>query len=79
MKIINNIDETVRGDLAVEIKPGSKISMAAACFSIYAFEELKEELQNIEQLRFIFTEPTFTIEISKKERREYNRICLDYA
>ena len=65
MKIINNIDETLRDDLAVEIKPGSKISMAAACFSIYAFEELKEELQNIEQLRFIFTEPTFTTEISK--------------
>ena len=71
MKIINNIDETLRDDLSVEIKQGSKISIAAACFSIYAFEELKEELKDIEQLRFIFTEPTFTTEVAKKERREF--------
>ena len=71
MKIINNVDETLRDDLSVEIKAGSKVSIAAACFSIYAFQELKEELQDIEQLRFIFTEPTFTTEISKKERREF--------
>lgn len=71
MKLINNIDETLRDDLSVEIKQGSKISIAAACFSIYAFQELKEELMGIEQLRFIFTEPTFTTEIAKKERREF--------
>lgn len=41
------------------------------CFSIYAFQELKDELKDIEQLRFIFTEPTFTTEISQKERREF--------
>ena len=71
MKIINNIDETLRDDLSVEIQKGSKISIAAACFSIYAFQELKDELKDIEQLRFIFTEPTFTTEISRKERRGY--------
>ena len=71
MKIINNIDETLRDDLSVEIKAGSKVSIAAACFSIYAFQELKDELKDIEQLRFIFTEPTFTTEISQKERREF--------
>jgi hypothetical protein len=71
MKIINNIDETLRDDLSVEIKAGSKVSIAAACFSIYAFQELKDELKDIEQLRFIFTEPTFTTEISRKERREF--------
>ena len=43
MKIINNVDETLRDDLSVEIKAGSKVSIAAACFSIYAFQELKEE------------------------------------
>ena len=71
MKIINNIDETLRDDLSVEIQKGSKISIAAACFSIYAFQELKDELKDIEQLRFIFTEPTFTTEISRKERRGF--------
>jgi hypothetical protein len=40
MKIINNVDETLRDDLSVEIKAGSKVSIAAACFSIYAFQEL---------------------------------------
>ena len=65
MKIINNIDETLRDDLSAEIKAGSKVSIAAVCFSIYAFQELKDELKDIEQLRFIFTEPTFTTEISQ--------------
>lgn len=42
-----------------EIKPGSKISVVAACFSIYAYQELQNELKNIDELRFIFTSPTF--------------------
>ena len=46
MEIINNTAKTLRDDLAVEIKPGSKLSIAAACFSIYAFDALKEELKN---------------------------------
>ena len=29
-------------DLSVEIKNGSRLAVAAACFSIYAFEELKK-------------------------------------
>ena len=33
-----------------EIKPGSKISVAAACFSIYAYQELQNELKNIDEL-----------------------------
>ena len=48
MEIINNTTKTLRDDLAVEIKPGSKLSIAAACFSIYAFDALKEELKNID-------------------------------
>ena len=42
MDIINNITKTLKDDLSVEIKQGSKLSIAAACFSIYAFQELKE-------------------------------------
>ena len=69
MEIINNINKTLRDDLSVEIKQGSKLSIAAACFSIYAFRELKSELKDIEELRFIFTSPTFTTEKAKKEKR----------
>ena len=71
MEVINNTRKTLRDDLSVEIKEGSKLSIAAACFSIYAFQELKKELQGIEELRFIFTSPTFVAEKTKKEKREF--------
>ena len=71
MELINNTTKTLKDDLSVEIKQGSKVSIAAACFSIYAFQELKEQLSQIEELRFIFTSPTFLTEKAKKERREF--------
>ena len=71
MELINNTTKTLKDDLSVEIKQGSKVSIAAACFSIYAFQELKEQLSQIEELRFIFTSPTFVTEKAKKERREF--------
>ena len=71
VEIINNINKTLRDDLSVEIKQDSKLSIAAACFSIYAFQELKSELKDIDELRFIFTSPTFVTEKSKKEKREF--------
>ena len=71
MELIDNITRTLRDDLAVEIKEASKVSMAACCFSIYAFQELKEQLKDIEELRFIFTSPTFTADKVAKQRREF--------
>lgn len=71
MELIDNITKTLRDDLAVEIKAASRVSMAAACFSIYAFQELKEQLKDIEELRFIFTSPTFTSDKIAKQRREF--------
>lgn len=71
MELINNTTKTLKNDLSVEIKEGSKLSIAAACFSIYAFQELKKELKGIDELRFIFTSPTFTTERAKKEKREF--------
>ena len=47
MELINNTTKTLKEDLVVEIKKGSKLSIAAACFSIYAFQELKKELCDI--------------------------------
>ena len=62
MEFIDNINKTLKDDLSTEIKKGSKLSIAAACFSIYAFQELKKELEGIDELRFIFTSPTFIAE-----------------
>lgn len=71
MQMFDNITEFVKDDLKEEIKAGSKVSIAAACFSIYAYQELKKQLANIAELRFIFTSPTFTTENAPKEKREF--------
>lgn len=71
MEIFDNVTKVVKDDLQIEIEKGSKMSVAAACFSIYAYQELKKQLDNIDELRFIFTSPTFVKEKSKKEKREF--------
>lgn len=76
-EMIDNINKTLKDDLSAEIKKGSKVSVAAACFSIYAFQELKAALAGIDELRFIFTSPTFTTEKAKKEKREFYIPRLD--
>lgn len=70
-KQFDNITSRVVDDLRDTLKRGSKVSMAAASFSIYAFEALQKELENIDELRFIFTSPTFNKEKAKKEKREF--------
>lgn len=70
-EFFDNINYKVIDDLKVSISEGSRLSIAAATFSIYAFQELKEQLLNIEELRFIFTEPSFLQEKGKLERRQF--------
>lgn len=70
-KLINNITERVADDLKKRLSRDSRVSVAADSFSIYAFEALKKELEDVEELRFIFTSPTFIKEKAKKEKREY--------
>ena len=77
MELINNINKTLRDDFTAQIKAGSRLSIAASCFSIYAFQELKEALKNIKELRFIFTSPTFTTEKTPKQQREFYIPRLD--
>ena len=71
MELIDNKNKVLLDDLAVEIKKGSRLSIAAACFSIYAFQALKAQLANIDELRFIFTAPTFSTEKTQKVSREF--------
>ena len=75
MKIIDNINSLLGDDLKEAISRGSKLKIAASCFSIYAYEALKTELEKIDSLDFIFTAPTFVpnevTDKLRKERREF--------
>ena len=71
MENIDNINYTLSEDLKKTITKGSKVSIASACFSIYAFEQLKKELKNVDSLRFIFTSPTFLEEKIPREKKEF--------
>ena len=71
MELIDNVHKTLRDDLKEVMRDGSKVSVAAASFSIYAFQELRKELEKCEEFRFIFTAPTFTTEKAQKEKREF--------
>ena len=70
-KQFNNITERVIDDLKVSLTSKSKLSIAAASFSIYAYEALKDELEQINELRFIFTSPTFNQGKAAKQQREF--------
>lgn len=70
-KVFDNITEIVRDDMEKSIKKGSKVSIAAACFSMYAYQELKTQLNSVDEFRFIFTSPTFVTSKTEKQKREF--------
>jgi hypothetical protein len=71
MEIIDNIQKLLGDDLKSTLKKDSKVSIAASYFSIYAYESLKKELEQIDELRFIFNSPTFIKDKIEKEKREF--------
>ena len=71
MEIIDNVNKTLKNDLLLTLRSGSKVAIAASSFSIYAFQELKEQLGDISELRFIFTSPSFITEKADKQKREF--------
>ncbi len=71
VKVFDNVTEIVRDDMVSTISKGSKVSIAAACFSMYAYKELKKQLESVDEFRFIFTSPTFTTEKAAKQKREF--------
>ena len=71
VKVFDNITEIVRDDMATTISKGSKLSIAASCFSMYAYKELKKQLESVDECRFIFTSPTFVADKSEKQKREF--------
>ncbi|MFN4265772.1 MAG: helicase-related protein [Aquabacterium sp.] len=81
MELLDNITRLLGDDLKKTLKPKSRLKIAASCFSMYAFEALKAELEKIDELSFIFTSPTFTAsEVTdkiRKERKEFHIPKLD--
>ncbi|WP_270772081.1 helicase-related protein [Intestinibacter bartlettii] len=78
-KLIDNKQYGRVGDvLKRNIKENSKLSITASYFTLYAFQELKEELSKIDSLRFIYTEPTFVKNdnknIMKKIKENENKL-----
>ena len=75
MKLIDNVNEVLGDDLKLEISPGAKVRIAASTFSIFAFEALRRELEQVSALEFIFTAPSFVptkaTDKLRKERREF--------
>jgi hypothetical protein len=76
MELIDNINRLLGDDLQRTLKPGARLKVAASCFSMYAFEALKKELEQVDALHFIFTSPTFMAEEVtdkiRKERKEFH-------
>ncbi|NBX62113.1 MAG: hypothetical protein EBT67_06775, partial [Betaproteobacteria bacterium] len=81
MELLDNINRLLGDDLKQSLKPDTRLKIAASCFSMYAYEALKTELQKIDGLDFIFTAPTFVAdEVTdkiRKERREFHIPKLD--
>ncbi len=56
-----------------KIKPGSDMSVVSAFFTIYAYEALKNELGQINSLRFLYGDPSFTksLDPSKASKKAF--------
>lgn len=77
LEMLDNVTKTVKDDLIVTIQKGDKVSIAAACFSMYAYQTLRKQFDSIDELRFIFTSPAFVQEKVTKEKREFYIPRLD--
>ncbi len=75
METIDNLNSLLGDSLKETLTPGGKLKIAASCFSMFAYEALREELEKLEAVEFIFTSPTFaqgeSTDKIRKERREF--------
>lgn len=64
MEVIDNRNKLLGDDIKKELKNGEKLKITVTCFSIYAFDALKEELHGIEEK---------ILDKIKKENKEFYR------
>ena len=74
-KVLDNKKNKVVDELKSELKKDSKLSVISAYFTIYAYAELKKELNKIDKMRFLFTEPTFI----KKDRELLREFYIEHT
>ena len=67
----DNRSRIVKDELVKTIEAGDKVSVAASVFSMYAYQELKGQLEDLDEFRFIFTSQAFTKQRAPKEKREF--------
>lgn len=80
MELLDNVNRLLGDDLRQSMQPNSRVAIAASCFSIYAFEALMKEFQQVESLQFIFTTPTFVPnEVTDKAQRQPREFHLQGA
>ncbi|WP_163146862.1 helicase-related protein [Bifidobacterium ramosum] len=69
--MIDNRTSLVKDDLVRTIRSGDRVSVAASLFSMYAYRELRDQLESLDSFRFLFTSKAFTKDRTSKERREF--------
>ena len=67
----DNRTRIIKDELVANIQSGDKVSVAASVFSMYAYQELRNQLENLDEFRFIFTSQAFTKQRAPKEKREF--------
>ena len=67
----DNRARIVKDDLVAHVGKGDRISIASSVFSMYAYRELREQLEGLDEFRFIFTSDAFTASRPRKESREF--------
>ena len=69
----NHTRGTVADFIKGKIQDGSRLSVVSAYFAIYAYDALKEKLDRIEHLDFLFGEPSFVnrLDPSKTEKKAF--------
>ena len=64
----NRTQGKVIDKLKEDLKSGTKVSIISAYFTIFAYQELRKELNKIDSLRLLFSMPTFV-----KDKKDINR------
>lgn len=79
MEFLNNVGPERLGDaLATSIDEGARLSIISAYFTVFGYKELKDELSKTDEVRFLFSEPTFIKAMEDaKDPRQFELECRD--
>ena len=69
MEILDNTEgKRLVDSLRANLDDEAKLSIISAHFSLFAFGELREELERLDSVRFLFSEPTFIQDMGRVSR-----------